>query len=273
MHSHRVAIANDARSQLQRLYDYYLRTICRLAPSTPRRLVLTELGVLPLQVVWWRQTLQFWNSLAALPTGSLYHTVCLDNLMDAFQGGACNMAGSLATCLHTVGFEMQRVTDLVPLLDVDGIVDALTEPLTRVGSGNVYCPRVAPSQGVVSCTYEQWFRPFSPRRRYCQLPVSGRRMQRFLQFRLGCHALPIAMGRLAGADHMPRAHRVCLACNIGAVGDERHMTFDCKALAFLRQRHADLFTPSTDTMRSFLAQQDHLGVLNYIIDCLDFMKI
>ena len=98
-------------------------------------------------------------------------------------------------------------------------------------------------------------------------------MQRFLQLRLGCHALPIATGRFAGADHMPRAHRICLACNSGAVGDERHMTFDCTALTFLRQRHAHLFMPSTITMRSFFAQQDHLGVLNYVIDCLDFMTI
>ena len=35
----------------------------------------------------------------------------------------------------------------------------------------------------------------------------------------------------------------------------------------------DLFTPQTDTMRSFFAQQDHLGVLNYVIDCLNFMNI
>ena len=55
-------------------------------------------------------------------------------------------------------------------------------------------------------------------------------MQRFLQLRLGCHALPIATGRLAGADHMPRAHRVCLACNSRAVGNERRITEDeiCK---------------------------------------------
>ena len=155
------------------------------------------------------------------------------------------MAGSLAACLQTVGFEMPCVTDVVPLLDVDGVVDALTGRLTCVGPGSVYCPRVAPSQGVVSCTYEQWFRPFSPRRRYCQLPVSGGRMQRFLQFRLGCRALPVATGRLAGADHVHRTHRVCLACNSGAVGDEKHMTFECATLTFLWQLHADLCTPRT----------------------------
>ena len=80
-------------------------------------------------------------------------------------------------------------------------------------------------------------------------------------------------GRLAGAGHVGRAGRVCLACNSGGVGDEKHMMFECTALAPLRLQHADLFTPRTGTMRSFFAQQNHLGVLNYVIDCLDFMNI
>ena len=83
--------------------------------------MLTELGLLPLQVFWKRQTLQFQNSLAVLPVGSLNHTVGLDNPTDAFQGGVCNMAGSLAACLHSVGFEMRRVHHVVALLDVDGV--------------------------------------------------------------------------------------------------------------------------------------------------------
>ena len=41
--------------------------------------------------------------------------------------------------------------------------------------------------------------------------------------------------------------------------------FRVYALAPLRQQHADLFTPRTDTMPSIFAQQDHLGILNYII--------
>ena len=70
-----------------------------------------------------------------------------------------------------------------------------------MGSAALYCLCEAPTRGVVSCTYEQWFRPYSLRRRYCHLPVVGGRMQRFLQFRLGCHSLPIAAGRFAGAAH------------------------------------------------------------------------
>ena len=97
------AVANDARAALQRLYDYYLRTICRLLAFTPRKLPQTELGLLPLQVFWWRQTLQFWNDVAVLPVGSLYHTVCLDSLTNDFQGGACNMA-SIGSIFAFSGF-------------------------------------------------------------------------------------------------------------------------------------------------------------------------
>ena len=57
MHSPRVAVAIHARLDLQRLYDYYLRTICGLLPSTPCRIALAELGLLPWQVLWWQQTL------------------------------------------------------------------------------------------------------------------------------------------------------------------------------------------------------------------------
>ena len=206
--------------------------------------------------------MRFWNSLAALPVGSFYHTVCLDNLTNAFQGGACNMASSVAGCLRSVGYDMPRVFDVMPLLDIDSIVEALTVQLQDMGSAALYCPRAAPTRGVVSCTYEQWFRPYSLRRRYCHLPVSGGRMRRFLQFRLGCHSLPVAAGRFAGAAHVARAHRVCLACNSGAVGDEMHLVFECTALASLRSRYASLFTGSTDTMRSFFAQPDHMGVFH-----------
>ena len=88
---------------------------------------------------------------------------------------------------------MPRAHDVVPLLDVDSVVDALTERLQNT------------LKGVFSCTYKQWFKPCSPCKKYCQLPVSGRRMQQFLQFRLGCHGLPIATGQLAGAVHVDRA--------------------------------------------------------------------
>ena len=49
-------------------------------------------------------------------------------------------------------------------------------------------------------------------------------------------------------------------------GDEKHLVFECVSLAALRAEYA------TTTMRSFLAQSDHLRVFHYVIDCLNMMN-
>ena len=121
-------------------------------------------------------------------------------------------------------------------------------------------------------------RPFSQCRRYCQLPVSGRRMQRFLQFRLGSHQLPIVLGRFAGGQRVARASRVCTHCgsvavNICNVADEMHMVFECPALQAVRQQYAPLFSKDTNSMRSLFAQQDHMQVFKFVLDCLDVFQI
>ena len=101
MHSPRFVVANSARAALQRLYDYYLRTICPFFAIHSSQAFADRGGPLAFASVllWWRSTLQLWNGLAVLPVDSLYHTVCLDNLADAFHRGACNMSSSLAACL------------------------------------------------------------------------------------------------------------------------------------------------------------------------------
>ena len=53
----------------------------------------------------------------------------------------------------------------------------------------------------------------------------------------------------------------------------KRMAFESIALACLREHHANLSIPRYDTMHFFFAQQDHLGVLRYIIHRLKFMKV
>ena len=170
----------------------------------------------------------------------------------------------------TLLYPMPLDRGAIPVLEVGTIVEALRQHLGGTHDYALHCPRAAPSVGVVACTYHHWFRPFSQHRRYCQLPVSGRRMQRFLQFRLGSHQLPIVLGRFAGAV---RASRVCTHCGSVAVADELHMIFECPALQAVRQRYASLFSANTDTMRSFFAQQDHMQVFKFVLDCLDVFQI
>ena len=47
--------------------------------------------------------------------------------------------------------------------------------------------------------------------------------------------------------------------NSGAVVHEVHLVLECTAHAALQSRYASLFTSSTDSMMSFLAQPDHMG--------------
>ena len=181
--------AQKARVALQSIYDRYLRHICGVKFATPSAMLLEELGLSPLQVFWWRQTLEFWNQIASSPVGSLFHTIPLDNLDDAFpvRNGAKNFSGFIATCLQSVGQPMPLDRGAIPVLEVGTIVEALRQHLGGTHDYALHCRRAAPSVGVVACTYHHWFRPFSQHRQYCRLPVSGRRMQRFLQFRLGFH--------------------------------------------------------------------------------------
>ena len=62
-------------------------------------------------------------------------------------------------------------------------------------------------------------------------------------------------------------------CGGTAVADELHMVHECPVLQPLRLQYAALFTPDTDTMRSFFAQQDHIQVFKFVLDCLDFLKL
>ncbi len=83
----------------------------------------------------------------------------------------------------------------------------------------------------------------------------------------------IVTGRLSGGQHVDRAARVWSHCGGHAVADELHMVHEFSALQPLRQQYAALFTADTDTVRSFFAQQDHMQVFNFILDCLDFLQI
>ncbi len=96
-----------------------------------------------------------------------------------------------ATCLQSIGQPMPHDRGVIPVLEVGAIVKALRQRLGGTLDKALHCPRAAPAIGVVACTHNHWFRPFSQRRQNCQLPFSGRRMQRFLQFRLDFHQLPV----------------------------------------------------------------------------------
>ena len=67
--------------------------------------------------------------------------------------------------------------------------------------------------------------------------------------------------------------RACTHFGGTAVADEPHMIHECPVLQPLRLQCPALFTPDTDTMRSFFAQQDHMQAFKFVLDCVDFFKL
>ena len=146
--------AKAARAALQSICDRFLRHICGVKHA-PSAVLLEELALSPLQVFWWQQTLEFWNTIAASPVGSIFHTIVIDNVHDAFHvgRGAKNFSSFIAICLQSVGHSLPRDSGVVPIMEVAAVIAALREHLGGTHSHALHCPRAAPSAGVVSCTY------------------------------------------------------------------------------------------------------------------------
>ena len=59
-----------------------------------------------------------------------------------------------------------------------------------------------------------------------------------------------------------------MQCDAAALGDERHMVFECSALRHIRARHSDLFWHG-QTMQDFMNQPDQIAVVDFIVSCFD----
>jgi len=73
------------------------------------------------------------------------------------------------------------------------------------------------------------------------------------------------MGR---RDSTPRHLRHCQQCGTAAVGDERHLVFECPAVQHICDYHSDLYWDG-QSMREFVNQTDQAAVMNFIVACFD----
>ena len=138
----------------------------------------------------------------------------------------------------------------------------------REGHGLDICPRTCPSALFRCCTYARWFaRPSNVQSRsLLDIPVSAACMRGLLRFRMGCHHLPRDEGSWA-RPQVPRLERICRLCATNALGDEKHLVFECPELECFRQQWSHLFQ-SPRTMQAFMWQDDNIGIARIINACL-----
>ena len=259
--------SRKGRDALGSLHVKILRALAFAPASVSIAVLMRELDQRPLSEMWWQRVVSFWNSVCNLPHDSLYRQVALDDVSDANTRHVRNWAWSFRHGLHALGYEFGSTT-LLPVC-FDSVVQLLATPTAHLWDTLDFCPRTCPSHNATLCTYLRWFaKPVGlrPSPSLLQLPISARCMRILLRFRMGCHSLPIVMGRRSG---VPRSQRVCLQCDLHVVGDERHMVFDCTALQPVRERYLDLFGPNIITMQQFMWQRDLIRVAHFVLACFD----
>ena len=113
---------------------------------------------------------------------------------------------------------------------------------------------------------EEWL----DRPAYLFLRLGHQRTYNFVRFKLGCHTLGIYITIVVGRwCDVPRAQRLCLRCDMGALDDERHLVFECPAFDDLRVAYRQLFGQVVALdKRRFFAHKDQTAVVMYSLDCL-----
>ena len=247
-----------------------LRAICGLRQSVATAIVLKELDTKPIQHCWLLRVVGFWNNLAAMPDGCLHKRLALDACRAAVCHNVRNWAWGVYYACKGAGYALSIRINGMDRIDVASLRSKLSTSMNAEWLNLDVCPRTCVSRGARLCTYLRWFaKPAGEQRSCLKVLVSASRMRRFLRFRVGCHGLPRDTG---GRHRTARLSRTCPACDTGAIGDEKHLIFECPALQHVRSRHPQLFAVTDQTVQQFMWQRDLLQVIIFVTDCLEFLQ-
>ena len=172
--------------------------------------------------------------------------------------------------LKKIGYHIDAHISLghIGRINIQQVKDLLARRQDMLWEGLEMCPRTCASERAMFCRYIRWFArpPDAPQPRCVYRDhIPPRTLKTFIRFRLGCHDLPVAVGRHAG---IPRSARLCSRCSTGIVGDEHHLMFTCPAVAHVRSEFPQLFH-GPRTVQAFMWQRDLVGVATFVSLALD----
>ena len=266
------ALHPSAKPQRQRLmaqYTKYIKQICRLPPTVANQPLLWELNRQPIERQWLRQCLNFWNRLCDLPAGSLHKDLLMDSQLEAIHYHGRSFAWCIREACLTLGVQLVLSDEAAAKVSLAAIEAGWRAQDRRHFDSVEISPRSC-GQQAARCTFWRWFARTPAETKQMQpyrQQISPRRLRRYLWFRLSCSEIPVVLGRRTG---VPRGQRACRLCGSGAVGDERHMVFECPALQQIRDEFEHLFSSGV-TMRAFMNQTDQRAVISFVVTCLDIM--
>ena len=251
--------AIQAREQVAQSHVQLWRRLLRVRSGVAGAFVLRELGVLSPDTLWLRGAARFWNTLVAAPAGSLHRAVAMSDWADAVDARVQNWAWSLHRTLCDLGYHLPLERQHMPPLDVHAVLALHAIREQHSWEGLELNPHTCASARAHHCKYLRWFALPADTARNAFLRLHSFRIsRRVLQFRIGCHKIPIVAGQHQRPS-VPRAARLCLHCNMDALGDEYHVLYECPATRAARAPFAHLFPPGC-VMLEFMNHADTRAV-------------
>ena len=95
------------RTQLAQGYLQLTRRLCRVRCTVCEGVLLRELGIRPLEVLWWRQVIHFWNNLVDSPQKAMFRMVLKSEILDASKHNVRKWAHALHAGLIRLGYVFQ----------------------------------------------------------------------------------------------------------------------------------------------------------------------
>ena len=178
----------------------FFRQLCRLKKSVTPAIILREISERPWVHRWWNQVIGLMHRLSNMPDDSIHAEFLRDNIADAQQHPSCgDWAGGIVKQYSRLGMVSPFSSSGITCLNSLGFQANMEGRLRKVWGGLHVSPRTAPSKGAKLCTYFAWFlRPTQLKSvPYFEIPMPISRLRLLMQFRMGSHALPVELGRLA----------------------------------------------------------------------------
>jgi hypothetical protein len=139
---------------------------------------------------------QVWNNIAAMRPDSLYYKILMHGIRLAIVDGRETFSGTLMQQLKKLGYYIANHVrfDRALQIDISHVKDLLNSKSDMLWDDLDISPRLCVSPRALFCRYLRWFArpPHVPRRKSAlKLHLPNSTLRTFMQFRLGCHDLPL----------------------------------------------------------------------------------